>query len=264
MDTVPCVECAEEALGRDPDLDRPRQLHGLRTRGASFHAWCGANTWSPTVAMLSDPWQRKRHGTLGPSSSDSEDGDGMAPAAVTKRQQQADMLAAGDALLQLGLRLYRLEIEALGSIDPPLTLRQFRILDRVDHGIASMTQLASLARRRLPTISKSADSLVRQGLLTRVTSSADRRVASLQLTPAGREVLDRARAALTELANWAGKTLLASTADLGVTPKEFVQSFNLAYDAAADLLRSDAARATHGTDGSPGSTSLAASRRKVR
>jgi hypothetical protein len=60
--------------------------------------------------------------------------------------------------------------------------------------------LAEQARRKPSTISKSADSLVRRGLLTRAEVAADRRAMVLALTPAGRQLLAEGTAALSRLA----------------------------------------------------------------
>lgn len=141
----------------------------------------------------------------------------------------------GEALLRLGMRIYRLEVEALESLSVPLSVRQYRILDRVDRQITSMTQLAALARRQLPTISKSVDSLVRQELLARRPSPTDRRVASLELTPTGRKVVREARKALGALALWAGEHV----AELDVTPEVLAGAADALYEAAEGRLRAE-------------------------
>ena len=157
---------------------------------------------------------------------------------LTQKQTKSETTRAiGDALLQLSVRLYRLESEALESVNPPLTLRQFRILDRVDRETASMTQLAALARRRLPTISKSVDSLVRQGLLVRTLSPTDRRVSSLELTPAGETRLAQARGAVAELASYVGAILLRHGMILGVPPEHYIESLRACYEATEDRIR---------------------------
>lgn len=132
------------------------------------------------------------------------------------------------------MRLYRLEIEALESVSVPLSVRQYRILDRVDRQITSMTQLAVLARRQLPTISKSVDSLVRQGLLARHPSPADRRVTALELTPSGTQILGEARAALALLASWVGETF-----DLDVDPDRLAEAVDELYAATEGQLRAE-------------------------
>jgi DNA-binding MarR family transcriptional regulator len=109
---------------------------------------------------------------------------------------------AGRALIRLGSRLHRLYAETIESLSTPLSVPQYRILDRVGLGISSLSQLAELARRQPPTISKSVDSLVRQGLLTRSEAATDRRATALSLTPAGAALLREAHDALDRLGRW--------------------------------------------------------------
>ena len=111
-------------------------------------------------------------------------------------------MGVGRRLIRLGSRLHRLQVERLEALSTPLSIRQYRILDRVDQGITSLGRLAELARRQPSTVSKSADSLVRQGLLTRQEAAGDRRAMVLHLTPAGARLLTEARAASGELAAW--------------------------------------------------------------
>jgi DNA-binding MarR family transcriptional regulator len=108
---------------------------------------------------------------------------------------------AGRALLRLGSRLHRLYAETIESLSTPLSVPQYRILDRVGLGVSSLSQLAELARRQPPTISKSVDSLVRQGLLTRA-EAADRRATALSLTPRGAALLREAHGELDRLGRW--------------------------------------------------------------
>lgn len=94
----------------------------------------------------------------------------------------------GELLLALGGRLTRLQTELLASLDPPLTIRQYRILSRVDSGYTSLTELCRLAHRNPSTMSQSVDKLVQMGLLTRGTAEHSRRTMRLALTARGREV----------------------------------------------------------------------------
>ena len=94
----------------------------------------------------------------------------------------------GEILLALGGRLTRLQTELLASLDPPLTIRQYRILSRVDSGYTSLTALCKLAHRNPSTMSQSVDKLVQMGLLTRGTAEHSRRTMRLALTARGREV----------------------------------------------------------------------------
>jgi DNA-binding MarR family transcriptional regulator len=109
---------------------------------------------------------------------------------------------AGRALLRLGSRLHRLYAETIEGLSTPLSVQQYRILDRVGLGVSSLSQLAELARRQPPTISKSVDSLVRQGLLTRAEAAADRRATALSLTPRGAALLREAHEKLDRLGGW--------------------------------------------------------------
>jgi len=118
-------------------------------------------------------------------------------------------IEAGRALLRLGSRLHRLYAETIEGLSTPLSVQQYRILDRVGRGVTSLGQLAELARRQPPTISKSVDSLVRQGLLTRAEAATDRRATALSLTPRGAALVREAREALDRLARW----LVAAAAD---------------------------------------------------
>jgi DNA-binding MarR family transcriptional regulator len=111
-------------------------------------------------------------------------------------------VTVGRRLIRLGSRIHRLQVERLEALSTPLSIRQYRILDRVDQGITSLGRLAELARRQPSTVSKSADSLVRQGLLTRREAVEDRRAMVLHLTPAGAQLLAEARAASGDLAAW--------------------------------------------------------------
>jgi DNA-binding MarR family transcriptional regulator len=128
---------------------------------------------------------------------------------------------AGRALILLGSRLHRLYSETIEGLSIPLSVQQYRILDRVGQGVSTLSKLAELARRQPPTMSKSVDSLVRQGLLNRAEAPTDRRATALTLTPEGQALLAEAHEALDRLSRWlveaAGAnpaTLTAFAADL--------------------------------------------------
>jgi DNA-binding MarR family transcriptional regulator len=121
---------------------------------------------------------------------------------------------AGRALLRLGSRLHRLYAETIEGLSTPLSVQQYRILDRVGLGVTSLGQLAELARRQPPTISKSVDSLVRQGLLTRAEAATDRRATALSLTPRGAALVREAHEELDRLARWLAAAAAADPADL--------------------------------------------------
>lgn len=137
-------------------------------------------------------------GAGGRSSADERDTGG--PPAALRLDEPDPELPAGLALLELAPRLTRLENVVLGEIDPPLTFRQYRLLERVSQGHATITGLGRLATITLPAVSESVDVLVRKGLLVRRTSEHDRRESRLSLTSSGRRALLAARRALDGLA----------------------------------------------------------------
>lgn len=102
----------------------------------------------------------------------------------------------GELFLALGGRITRLQTEILASLDPPLTIRQYRILSRVGSGYTSLTALCKLAHRNPSTMSQSVDKLVQMRLLTRGTDEHSRRTMRLGLTPHGLEVQAAADRAL--------------------------------------------------------------------
>ena len=139
---------------------------------------------------------------------------------------------AGRALIRLGSRLHRLYAETIESLSVPLSVQQYRILDRVGAGVTSLSRLAELARRQPPTISKSVDSLVRQGLLVRAEAATDRRATALSLTPKGAALLREAHEELDRLGRW-----LAEAAD--ADPERLAAFANSLYgktEAELDLL----------------------------
>jgi DNA-binding MarR family transcriptional regulator len=102
----------------------------------------------------------------------------------------------GEVLLALGGRLTRLQTEILAGLSQPLTIRQYRILSRVDNGHTSLTALCKLAHRNPSTMSESVDKLVTQGLLTRGVSDTSRRTMRLALTGKGISALEAGNRAL--------------------------------------------------------------------
>jgi DNA-binding MarR family transcriptional regulator len=107
---------------------------------------------------------------------------------------------SGQALFELAPRLTRLENAVLRAVDPPLTFRQYRLLERVSDGYATVTALGRLATITLPAISESVDVLVRKGLLARRLNEQDRRESHLNLTDAGSTALEQATLLLEHMA----------------------------------------------------------------
>ncbi len=130
----------------------------------------------------------------------------------------------GQLLLSGSARLHRLQVELLAQLNQPLTIRQFRILQRIDEGVTSMTGLSKLAHRSLPTISESVEGMIRRGLLTRAASEADRRAMVLQVSAAGRQALEDARSTFDQFAADIMATVPASK------QRDFATFSQLVYD----------------------------------
>jgi DNA-binding MarR family transcriptional regulator len=128
--------------------------------------------------------------------------DPPAGAQVVSAQVASAQVDAAERAAEAGRALLRLYAETIESLSTPLSVPQYRILERVGLGVSSLSQLAELARRQPPTISKSVDSLVRQGLLTRAEAATDRRATALSLTPRGAALLREAHEELDRLGSW--------------------------------------------------------------
>jgi len=145
---------------------------------------------------------RSAEGSSDASSDALTDADtlGVYPATLRLDSHEAEF-DAGLALLELAPRLTRLENSVLGDVDPPLTFRQYRLLERISQGHTTITALGRLATITLPAVSESVDVLVRKGLLARGPSARDRRESHLAVTEPGLRALSAARAALDDLAS---------------------------------------------------------------
>jgi DNA-binding MarR family transcriptional regulator len=77
-----------------------------------------------------------------------------------------------------------------------LTLAQYRVLAAVDDGGERATHLAHALALAKPTVTAAVDGLVERGLLEREPVPGDRRSLRIGLTPAGRETLREAEAAM--------------------------------------------------------------------
>ena len=81
--------------------------------------------------------------------------------------------------------------QELEQLDPPLSVRQFLVLQRIDAGTSRTTDLARAVRVTSPTMTRVIDRLVEIGFVRREADQDDRRAIRLGLTPAGRRVLAR-------------------------------------------------------------------------
>jgi DNA-binding MarR family transcriptional regulator len=123
----------------------------------------------------------------------------------TSIDQPSPGVDPGHALFELAPRLTRLENTVLRAVDPPLTFRQYRLLERIAGGYTTVTALGRVATITLPAISESVDVLVRKDLLARRANQQDRRESHLSLTASGWSALDQA----TELLQQTAEQILA-------------------------------------------------------
>jgi DNA-binding MarR family transcriptional regulator len=80
-----------------------------------------------------------------------------------------------------------------------LSLPQFRVLCCINHEpCVSLSTVADFLGASLPTASRIVSGLAKKGLLERAGRETDRRQLSLQLTEAGRSLMQRARAGASE------------------------------------------------------------------
>ena len=99
--------------------------------------------------------------------------------------------AVVDGILQTVPRWARFVGQELEQLDPPLSVRQFLVLQRIDAGTSRTTDLALTVRVTSPTMTRVLDRLVETGLVSREADPDDRRAIRLRLTPSGRRILAR-------------------------------------------------------------------------
>jgi DNA-binding MarR family transcriptional regulator len=80
--------------------------------------------------------------------------------------------------------------------DSPITLTQMRLLARLERGLTTTAALAESMGVTLPAITHMVSSLVRRRLVSRQTSTEDRRQAHITTTAKGRAALTAARRSL--------------------------------------------------------------------
>jgi len=104
-------------------------------------------------------------------------------------ESRATFDAVVDGILRTVPRWSRFLGQELEQLNPPLSVRQFLVLQRIDIGPCRTTDLARTVRVTSPTMTRVLDRLVETGLVTRAADPDDRRAIRLGLTPAGRRVL---------------------------------------------------------------------------
>lgn len=117
------------------------------------------------------------------------------PAHESPRRPAGDPDAGPAHPGRVAARLARVVENALGSVE--LSLPQYRMLVFLDEsGAAAASALAGKLGVSRPSVTALVDGLVARGWVTRGPDPVDRRRVSHQLTPAGREVLALADAAV--------------------------------------------------------------------
>lgn len=106
---------------------------------------------------------------------------------------------AARVLAEVVPRLGRVIAGAVDS-DPEilLSLRQYRVLERLTERPHRMGELASASEISQPTASAAVTSLEGRGLVDRVPDPADGRASLIAITPQGQETLGRARERVRE------------------------------------------------------------------
>lgn len=82
--------------------------------------------------------------------------------------------------------------ESLASLDPPLTMPQWRVLVLASEGDCNVSAVAEDLRVHMSNATRICDRLVAAGLLERRRADHDRRQVLLHLTAAGQGLFDRA------------------------------------------------------------------------
>jgi DNA-binding MarR family transcriptional regulator len=93
-------------------------------------------------------------------------------------------------IIPLAMRTVGAEMRRVGHGVIPVHMR---ILGMCTKRVWTLSELAEAQAVSLPSMSKTVNTLVERGWLTRTQSEEDRRVVRIRLTPAGRQVLDKAQ-----------------------------------------------------------------------
>jgi DNA-binding MarR family transcriptional regulator len=108
--------------------------------------------------------------------------------------------AAVDAVLTASRALVAVATMSLGAAAEDTTIAQYRALVVLaSRGPQRMVDLAAALAVTPSTAGRMCDRLVRKGLIRRQRARADRRVVQVSITPAGKQIVDRATARRREL-----------------------------------------------------------------
>jgi DNA-binding MarR family transcriptional regulator len=102
--------------------------------------------------------------------------------------------AFGEALEELFRAVLRASGRGVPGGDTELTLSQYFVMDALADEALTVSEVARTARVAVPTATRSLRALERRGFVDRTRDDdVDRRLVTVELTPAGRAVLDEKR-----------------------------------------------------------------------
>ncbi|GAA4388013.1 MarR family transcriptional regulator [Tsukamurella soli] len=103
-----------------------------------------------------------------------------------------DVDSITDAIVTASRVLVSLSARSIASVDPQLTIPQFRVLVILETlGVATLTELAGRLDVQKSTAGRMVDRLVQSGTFTRTENPESRRERNVELTPAGRRIVER-------------------------------------------------------------------------
>lgn len=141
--------------------------------------------------------------------------------------------AAAETLAELAPRLGRVIANALESDpDVALSLRQYRMLERLTGSPHRTGELATISGVSQPTASAAIASLEARGLVDRNTDPADRRATLVRINDAGRHVLATANARVL-------RDLSVVTAQMTTADAVALAELHPILDKGMDLLREE-------------------------
>ncbi len=98
-----------------------------------------------------------------------------------------------EALADVAPRLYRLLRTALDDDPEVPSLEQLRVMQRIDEGLHHTSALAAARQMRMSAITSILDALAQRQWIRREPDPRDRRRTNVDLTAAGRAMLERGR-----------------------------------------------------------------------
>lgn len=117
--------------------------------------------------------------------------------AKSERSPGADP-ALAETAARLRLAVMRLSRKVRQQVAEEVTPSQLSVLVSVERtGSPTLGELAAAEQVRPPSVTRLVDALVAAGMLDRKVEASDRRVARVELTPAGRRAIQKSRSLRT-------------------------------------------------------------------